>query len=284
MTFDRPSLEDLIQRTEVELAARLGLGPVHRRSVLAVLGRVAAGLAHSAHGHLEQVAAQIHPQTATGMELDRHASLRGLARKPATFARGQLQARGDVGSEIPVLARWQSQNGTIYETTAPATLGAGGTATVQVEAVLPGAGSNAAVGSALTLQSALPGVVATATALALEGGEDQETDEALRARLLVAWRSRPQAGTESDYEQWALEVPGVTRAFAIGRRPNLGSVTLYVVADGNTPTIAPSQAQLDGVVELVNQRRPITARVIVEAPELVPVNLTIRLEPSTPAV
>jgi uncharacterized phage protein gp47/JayE len=284
MTWTRPTLEALIEQTSVELATRLGLGPLQRRSVLGVLGRVAAGLAHSAHGHLEFIADQILPTTATGAYLEQHASLRGLARKAATFASGTVTFTGLDGSVVPSGARLQRVDGVEYEVTAATTLGSLGTGTAPVEALLPGAAGNASGGASMTLQTSAAGVQPTATVVELTGGEDQETDEQLRERILAVWRARPEAGTEADYIAWSLEVPGITRAWAYGRTPQLGSVTLYVVADSNTPTIAPTSAQLAAVQDLVNLRRPITARVLVQAPTLAPVALSIRVSPDTPAV
>ena len=45
------------------------------------------------------------------------------------------------------------------------------------------------------------------------GGADVESDEDLRARVLFRKRNPPHSGSKSDYIAWALEVPGVTRAF-----------------------------------------------------------------------
>lgn len=284
MTWTRPTLEALIEQTSAELATRLGLGPLQRRSVLGVIGRIAAGLAHGAHGHLAYVADQVLPTTATGIYLEQHASIRGLARKAATFAAGTATFSGLAGSSVPLGTRLQRADGAEYELTAAVAIGASGSAAGAIEAVLPGSGGNSLAGASLTLQSAVAGVVPTVTVVALEGGEDEETDEQLRARLLAVWRSRPEAGTESDYVSWALEVPGITRAWAFGRTPTLGAVTVYVVADGNTPTIAPTSAQLDQVRERINLRRPVTARAHVVAPALAPVDLSIRVSPDSTAV
>lgn len=284
MTFARPTLEALVTRTEAELATRLGLGPLHRRSVLAVLARVAAGLSHSAHGHLDYVADQVFPQTASAESLERHASLRGLARKAATFATGLVTFSGSAGSSVPTGARLTRTDGRVYELLAAATIGAGGTGSGTVEAVLPGAAANAVIGTALVLQSAAAGVAATATAGELAGGADQETDEDLRARVLASWRSRPMAGTAEDYVRWALEVPGITRAWCVPGWPTLGQVTVQVVADGNSPTIAPTGAQLSEVQGHIDELRPVTARASVVAPALAPLDLTLSVSPSTPAL
>lgn len=284
MTFTRPLLEELIRRTDTELAARLGLGPLPPRSALGVLARVSAGLSHSAHGHLEHVADQLFPATADREHLERHASLRGITRKAAAFASGVVTFTGTAGSTVPLGARLTRADGALYETTAHATLDSAGTGTATLEAVVPGLAGNAVLGTVLTLQTAALGVAPTATASAIEGGTDQESDDELRARVLASWRARPMAGTEGDYVRWALEVPGITRAFVRARTPTLGMVTVLVVADGNTPTIAPTSAQLAAVLEHIDLVRPVTARVLVQAPVLEELDLTIELSPPSASV
>lgn len=285
MPFSVATLQELIDQAEAEIAARLGTGPLARRSVLRVVARVMAGLAKSGHGHLEYLARQILPDQAEAEYLERHASIRGLSRKAATFATGSVTISGTPGSSFPAGARLQRSDGTLYETTAAITIPAGGSTTAAVTAEQPGEGGNAIVGTQLTTQAAFAGIQSAATAAtALEGGTDAETDEALRERVLRAWRERPQAGTAEDYERWALEVPGITRAWARGNTPQLGAVTIYVVGDENEPTIAPTAAQLTEVEGLIATRRPITSRPAVVAPTLQPLDLTLSVSPSSDAV
>lgn len=285
MPFTIPTLQDQIDQAEAELAARLGVGPLPRRSVLRVIARVMAGLSHSLHGHLEYSADQILPDTADAEFLERHASLRGLTRKAATFASGTVKLTGDEGATIPATARLQRADGAIYETQSAVTLPASGEATVEVVAELPGLAGNAATGTQLTTQAAYPGVSSTATATtAIEGGTDQETDAELRARVVKAWRERPQAGTEEDYVAWALQGAGITRAWAEGNVPQLGAVTVWIVADGNTPTIAATASQIAEVEGIIATRKPITARPRVLVPSLVPLDLSLSVQPDTAAV
>lgn len=283
MTFRRPTLEQLTAQTETEIRARLGIGPLLRRSVLAVLARVMAGLAHSGHGFVAWIARQILPDTADGEFLERHGSLRGVNRKVATFATGAAALTGTSGSTIPSGVQLRRADGALYQTTETATL-AGGSALVDVEAVEPGSASNAPSGTGVTLTTPVLGVDAGATLSAVEGGEDTETDAQLRARVLDVWRRQPHAGTEADYERWALEVPGVTRAFAYGRRPTVGQVTVFVVCDGNQAGPEPTTAQLAAVQEHIDALRPVAARAVVRAPTFVPLDLTLELSPDSSTV
>ncbi len=278
MTFQRPSLQELIAQTESEVSTRLGLGPLLRRSVLRVLARVAAGLAHSSHGHLEYISRQILPDTSSVEFLDRHASLRGVTRKPASFSTGVVTFTGTNGSVIPTGSRISRSDGRVFETVEEGLVVADA-AVVRVSATVPGSLGDTNSGSEMQLVSPIEGIDTTVVAGLLSGGAEQETDEELRRRVLAVWSQRPAVGTEQDYERWALEVPGITRAFARGRFPTLGHVTVYVVADGSTDGPAPTQDQLDAVQASLEAQRPIVASVTARAPDLVPVPFSIEMEP-----
>jgi len=284
MTFARPTLEQLIQEAETDLATRLGLGPLQRRSVLRVLARVLAGLGHSSHGHLDYVADQVFPATSSAVSLEMHASLRGISRKAAAFAAGTATFTGTAGSTVPVGASMVRADGVAYSVTSQTTIAAAGSAAVPILADLPGDAGNATPGTVFNLQSAVPGVAGRATALEVTGGTAEESDEELRIRVLDAWRARPMAGTVHDYITWALEVPGVTRAWVLAGTPTLGQVKIQVVADGNTPTIEATTSQLAQVQSYIDERRPVTARARVTTPALLALDLTIRLSPATTQV
>jgi uncharacterized phage protein gp47/JayE len=59
------------------------------------------------------------------------------------------------------------------------------------------------------------------------GGTDQERQEQLRSRMLARYRAPPHGGARHDYIAWALEVPGVTRAWCspIGYGPGTVAYT-----------------------------------------------------------
>ena len=52
MAFQRPSLQDIIDRAEGDLKGALGITTILRRSFLAAIARAIAGVAHVLHGHL----------------------------------------------------------------------------------------------------------------------------------------------------------------------------------------------------------------------------------------
>lgn len=281
MSFTRPSLSELTTQTESELSSRLGVGPLLRRGVLKVLARVMAGLAHSSHGHLDWVSLQILPDTATAENLERHASLRGLKRKPGRPAAGTVIFLGASGTVLPSGVRLQRADGVTFRTLLSAQLTTGA-AIVRVAAESTGPGTDTDVDTLLGLMSPIQGIDPEARVIKIEGGTDTETDDALRQRVLTLWRARPAVGTEADYVRWALEVSGITRAYARGGIPTIGQVTVYVVADDSPTGPEPNATQLAAVLEAIDDQRPITARANVKAPTFTPVDLSIEMAPASP--
>src|SRR5690606_8352079 len=102
---------------------------------------------------------------------------------------------------------------------------------VPIEAITAGALGNAAPGTALSLVSPALGVASQLTVddSGLTGGVEQETLDAYRQRLLRSYRVLPHGGNADDYETWALEVPGVTRAWCVRRWLGPGTVAVFFV-------------------------------------------------------
>ena len=54
----------------------------------------------------------------------------------------------------------------------------------------------------------------TSSRYTVTGGADMETDDELRTRMLAKYRRpRRKEGAATDYVEWALEVPGCSRAW-----------------------------------------------------------------------
>ena len=64
----------------------------------------------------------------------------------------------------------------------------------------------------------------------LAGGTDAETDEQLRSRILQRIQNVPMGGSAADYVNWALAVPGVTRAWAAPEQ-GPGTITVRFLMD-----------------------------------------------------
>lgn len=286
MPFARPTLSELQAQAEADLAGRLGLGALLRRGVLRALARMTAGLVHLLHGHAVWISRQAFPDTADAAELERWAGLFGLARKVAQRAEGLVTFTGTDGVEIPLGTLLKRVDGVEFQTTELGTI-ASSSSTVAVEAVLAGSSGNSNPGAGtLQLSPSLPGVslAVEIEAPGLTGGTDVETDEELRDRLVARLRAGSRGGSADDYVTWALEVPGVTRAWALPLVSGPGTVGVtFLVASGSTAPV-PDSAQVAEVQAYIDARRPVTAIAEVFAPGLEAIDVELSVEPDTPAV
>lgn len=287
MPYARPTLAALREQARAEIESRLpGADARLRFSALGVLADVIAAAQHLQHGHLDWIVRQCLPDSAEGDYLTRWATLYGLARKPATRAAGTITLTGLPGTTLPAGRELTRADGTRYATTAGATIGGGGTATVPVEALGGGEAGNAAEGTRLTLSLAVVGLEGSALVAAggLSGGAGQEADAALRARLLQRLRQPPQGGAARDYIAWALELPAVTRAWVRPLWRGVGTLDLFFVCDGRD-NIIPTGGDVAEMQAYLDARRPVTADVLAIAPSATPLNISISsLTPDTAEV
>ena len=283
--FNRPTLPELINRARADVQSRLTLEELLRRNDPDVLAVVLAATAHGLYGYLDWQARQILPDTADSEMLDRHASLwLDEPRKDAAAATGDLLLTGTTGTVVPIGTELSRANGYLYATTAEATLAAGA-ATVAVQCASTGVDTSAPASETLTFVTPITGVNSTATVAAdgLSGGTDTESDSALRARVLARIKEPPHGGAAFDYETWALEVPGVTRAWVYPLELGPGTVTVRFVRDDDA-SIIPDAGEVDTVQAYIDALRPVTAQVTVVAPVAVPLDFTIALTPATASV
>lgn len=282
MPFTRPTLAELIDRAAADLDSRLpGADARLRRSNLGVLSRVHAGAVHSLYGYLDFIARQIMPDTAEAEYLERWASIWGIPRNPAAAATGTITVTGTDGNTIPSGTTWQRSDGASFSADSAATI-ASGTASVPVSASVAGLAGETTSGSTLSLVNPLSGVTATATVAApgLTGSADIETDAALLARLLARIRNPPHGGAAFDYVAWALEVPGVTRAWCYPLYSGDGTVGVFFVRD-NDASLIPDSTEVATVQAHIDSVRPVTAAATVYAPTAHALDLTIAVTPNT---
>ena len=279
MAFERPTIQQIIERVNADLESRLTSAQL-RRSNAKVYGRVLAGASHELHAHIDYVKRQLFFDTAEAEFLDRWASIFGINRTPATKAAGTVAVIFSAAPvDVPVGTILQADAGAQYQTTgSPAADGS-----VSVEALVAGAEANLDEGEILAFVSPIAGVESEATSLGISGGADQESDEALRERLLERTREKPCGGSAADYVAWAKEIPGVTRAW-VYQGSTAGTVIVRFVCDGLDPII-PDAEMVARVQAHIDEVRPVTAITTVLAPTTKAVNMNIRaLTPDTAAV
>lgn len=282
MPFVTPTLAELRRQARDDIAAHLpGADASPPNSNMRVLGDSTAGLAYLQFLYLEWLSRQIMVDTAEGDWLDRFARIwLPAGRKPASFAEGEALVTGSGGSIVPSGARLRSATGVEFETLAEITLLAGTPTPVSIRSIQGGAASNLDHGTPLSFVSVHSGVNAQASVAppGTAGGADEEDDELLRARVISRIQQPPHGGSASDYVAWALEVPGVTRAWSAGQEMGIGTVSLRFMMDelradaGGIPT----QTDVEAVAAYIDPLRPVAVRdLFVAAPVPHPMNVTI---------
>ena len=293
MPWPTPTLAQLRTNARNYIMASLpGADAMIPNSVLRVLSDVNAGNASLNLQFLAWLALQLLPITSTDIWLDRWADLylvnadSSKGRKQATFATGTATIIGQAGAIIPSGTTLLG-GGIVYQTTSQVAVGPAGNVTAPIIALTAASIGNLPPGAGLAIQSAINNVQAAATVLMLAGGTDTETDDELRVRLLLRLANPPMGGDAQDYVAWALDVPGVTRAWASPNELGIGTVTLRFMMDDLRASQGgfPTQDDINTVTAYIDTVRPVTVKdFFVVSPIPFPINFTItNLDPDTPS-
>jgi uncharacterized phage protein gp47/JayE len=246
-------------------------------NTLSVFAKVVAMANHMVELRLAWIYRQIFASTAETAQLERHAYELGLSRRPASRAIGGVVTTGTPLAIYPAGIAFLS-GADLYRTSGEAQAGGDGTLQLRLFAETPGAAGNRAAGETLVLADAAlyptVGPEATVDAGTLGGGADSEDDEALRTRVLDRKRRPPQGGAVSDYEQMAMAVPGVVKAWAWSFANGPGTVGVWFLFTGR-PNLIPTPADVQAVRDVIEARRMIRVSLAVSAPVPAPLDVTI---------
>jgi uncharacterized phage protein gp47/JayE len=276
MPYVVPPFDDIRQRQLRDAANLDATAHTDADSDLYVRSTCVASAAEGLYNYQLWQARQIIPDTADPEYLEQHSALRGITRKKATKATGEISFTGNAGAVVPINTQFKDANETSYVTTQTVTLDAVNESSA--EAIAPCAAVRAGampdvVNVPVTLLSAPLGVQARAT-LTLAGGTDAETDASLLRRLLEYMQNPSGGGNATDYRRWALEVPGVAGAIVYPLRQGPGTVDIVITGDDGIP----GQDVVDACQAHIDAMRPCTARESnVLAPVLLSVDMTLAL-------
>jgi len=267
MPWSTPTLRDVRSTIRDAITGRLpGADANVPNSVLRVLSDAMGALCHLALQYIDWLALQLLPDTAETEWLSRHGDIwlvnadGSTGRKLATQASGSADFAGVAGTIVPTATQMGYATGVSYQTTAQITIGAG-PSPASILALDPGSLGNLDAGTVLALQTPVAGVDSI-TVVTLEGGTDDETDDELRARILKRIREPPMGGDATDYEQWALAVPGVTRAWAAPQEMGIGTCSVRFMMDDLRASNDgfPLPEDVDAVQTYLDQMRPVTVK------------------------
>ena len=201
-----------------------------------------------------------------------------MSRKSSSFARGTVTLTCAPTSgpyTLPAGLILQSESGVNYQTVEGGTLYAGGTLTLAIRAEEAGSAANVPTGTITRMLSPLPGVsVINKTGWLTQAGADQESDAALRTRARLQWPTLGGGMTRAAYEYVALSASAsVTQVEVLDQHPR-GQGTLDVILWGDGGL---GQSAVDEVNAAIQERRPLTADVLVysAAPREIYVTITL---------
>lgn len=301
MPYNRPTLTALrdqvlqdINSAQITGANGTLLVGLLQKAILRVVAYAQAGLSYEHYAYLDWISKMAIPWTAEAEFLEGWAALKGIYRLAATATVGTATFSGTTqGLDIPSGTAITRADGALFVTTADATIGSGLAATVTMQASVAGSAGNFDANTAFLLSNPIAGIQAQSTASAqTTAGTDIETDDSLRTRMLAAYAAPPQGGDRQDYIEWALAVPGVTRAWVSPNGMGAGTVNLFFMMDdaesahggfpqganggaaNETRIVAATGDQLT-VADAIFDEQPVTALVYATAPTNSPVNFTI---------
>lgn len=273
------TIEEIYQELMASFGERTGLEPRGGTDLSARMYALAAQV-YGLYVQADWVVRQAFPQTAEGEYLDRHARLRGIARKPAVCAGGAVRfTAGETSSAPRTIPR-----GTVcmtagmvrFETVEEAVLEAGELWTeVPVLALEAGEAGNVSAETIVSMAVAPMGIASCTNPLPCSGGADGEGDGALRERVLDTFRRLPNGANAAFYEQGALSFGQVAGAAVIPRPRGRGTVDVVV----STQSGLPDEALLEELRQYFQTRREIAVDVQVRAPETVEVELAVQVRP-----
>ena len=263
--YESPTIDELTDDYLTSIAAE---DPTIRRgpgSLPFVEAGAVAVIAGGQHAHMDVLERSVTPLDADEPGLIRWSAALTLPRKGGTQA-GALQAlqftSSNPGTPLPLSTALVSDQGLAYETTAAALVAGDGTMLVDVVATDAGQSGNLGTGERLSLTVPIIGIANAGTLIRdLVGGADEETLGAWQARLVAVWDNKRQGGNRTDYEQLALTLDWVQRAFVYPMKPTISSVGIVVLRGGGNPI--PTVAQIAEMQALLNDFAPVPDQPVV---------------------
>ena len=235
-----------------------------------------AACAEGIYAHQKWLIKQFFPDTADTEFLEKHAGLRGLRRRNATYAAGKgATVSGNPDAVIAVGLQIKTEDGRFYETTESAVIPASGSVIVAVRSLATGAAQNIKTATKGSFMAAPVGVSTDVVLNDVVGATNAESDSSLLERLLNKIRRPAAGGNKYDYKDWVLEVDGVEQAYVYPLRRGLGTVDIAITADNGVP----SDDTVRRAQEYIDQERPVTAKESkVVKPDVTKINFNIQVK------
>ena len=213
------------------------------------------------HSHIDSVQKDVMPNQATDGPLDEWGDIKGIIRKGATPARKASAGRVRGLNGTPVDADEElilPSSGLRYKisnaTSVPAAL------FIDADIVAIDTGEQTKLLAGVVLEFvATPAGLETQVVLQDdldEDGYDTEQFGAYRKRVLASFSDETSGGSQSDYVKWALELEGVSQAYAYPNRAGFGTVDLVALHTGSGAARVLSAGEVAELLAYVKTKAP----------------------------
>lgn len=237
---------------------------IDEKSDIAIRLKVLAGEIYNAQVNFEWLKTQMFADTASDEYLDYIAKQRGLERKKALKAQGEIifsiSQPVDHNIIIPLgtVVATDDSSPIRFCTTEEGEITAGNTlVSVYAEAINAGRAGNIKKDKATVGVSVPTEIETVRNPYAFTGGENEETDSELRERIRSTFINQSNGTNKAYYEKLALTVEGIAKASAVARVRGSGTVNLYVCSsDGDADSTAIAKLQ-----SIVNKERELNVDV-----------------------
>jgi len=260
-TFETPTLATVVERVAEDVDSNLtGAASRQRHRETRALAVAEGGAAYLLHLIARDIANEGLPDLASAAGVLRWAAVLGLTRTAAVKASATdgIRFTGVDTTTVPSGTEVATAEAIELITTEGGDIGdsVSGQLDVDLEAVEAGVAGNVAVNVLCDLATPIVDVDSQATIIvALTGGADIETIEALRGRVLDRLQQPPQGGSNADYVAWTKIAVPTTRSVWVGsNEPEQGEVTIRFIVEpssGDPVDAIPSSGQIDAVQDYI---------------------------------
>ena len=249
--FVAPTYEELLDDIESDFQTRFGTDiALGANTSFGILARSFAWYLYQLIGQLQDVYYSAFVSTASGTALDRLADNVGITRKVAMPATGQLEIVTDGEYLLQAGEEFETEGGVLYELIGDTTttLQADGktySAMADVQCEDTGELGNASAGTVTLMANPDDMVLSVTNPQPMGGGQDDETDEAFRARIISESKSTESA-TVGGLETALSNLPGVKQvkiSVAENTSGNASDLVYIYVLGGSGQQIADAIAE-----------------------------------------
>lgn len=257
--------EEIVDAMKTDFYERVGYD-CDEASDTGIKIRVLAGEIYNLEIYLEWIKRQAFVQTAQGIYLDYHAQTRGLQRKTAQKAKGNVRFSVTESSAITI----EIPEGTIvstggaypvsFRTTENASIVSGNTYTdVPAEAVNGGTDGNVTAGKISVVVTMSLDNLNVTNLLPFRRGTDDENDETLRKRIINSMEFILNGTNREYYASLAKTVEGVECVNVVPYQFGAGTVAVYISGKNSRN----DSVTLEKVRTLLQNQREINVHVFV---------------------